>query len=362
MPQGDCWGSAYGKMGEWDRERERIASAAVQLCMDEGDVITWIRGGIRLGWNGIGRMFGMERALKYAPASEGNLMKGARAMAGDNADLADFLMEILHCCVGMARKADALRHRHLVISDLHENCRALEHFVRMAERSQGGLDDIWLLGDLFGHSDSATGNEDLTQDVIDAIRGFERYRGPVVCGNWEYWLTHPESDAHNSKYREQLAQRRELLGRRSNRPLLDWIARDTTRCIGDFTLFHGCSYACFRNSDFQPHPCETYLFPRDLNIVTRGLFGNADHLKTPHFLFGHTHTPGFFTYSVSSMVNMWRFFTMDLVNRPICYGDSGLRFGINPGSAGISSRRFPRTAILLDTAEKTFTYLVDIEE
>ena len=240
----------------------------------------------------------------------------------------------------------------------------------MAEKTKGGLDDIWLLGDVFGHSDTATGNEDLSQSVIDAFRNFEKYRGPVVCGNWEYWLTHPDSDARNKyqwKYREQLAQRRELLGRKNNRALLDWLARDSVRIFpdqgqGEFTMFHGCSYVCYRNSDFQPHPCECYLFPRDLNIVTRGLFGNRENLKTPHFLFGHTHTPGFFTYSVSSMVNMWQFFTMDLKNRPITYGDSRQRFGINPGSAGIETRRFPRTAVLLDTAEKTFTYLVDIED
>lgn len=59
---------------------------------------------------------------------------------------------------------------------------------------------------------------------------------------------------------------------------------------------------------------------------------------------------------------MWQFFTMELKDRPISYGDSSQRYGINPGTAGIETRRFPRTAVLLDTAEKTFTYLVDTEE
>lgn len=234
----------------------------------------------------------------------------------------------------------------------------------------GGFDDIWLLGDLFGHSDDATGEEELTQPVLNAFQILEKYKGPAVRGNWEHWLIHPEHDArskYQGKYRDQLVQRRELLSQRDNRALLDWIARDTIRILPEietpeFTMFHGCSYPCHRNSDYQPHPCECYLFPRDLNIVTRGLFGNAENLKTPHFLFGHTHTPGFFTYSVTSMKNMWQFFTMDMQGRAIRYGDPGQRFGINPGSAGIETGRFPRTAVLLDTYQKTFTYLVDMEE
>lgn len=259
----------------------------------------------------------------------------------------------------------------MVISDLHENCTALTRFIRTAEKTRGGLEDIWLLGDLFGHGDDATGEEDLTQSVLDSFQNLEKTAALMVQGNWEYWLTHPERDEENKdqgKYRSQLAQRRELLGKRgSNKALLERIVQNTVRIFpekgqGEFSLFHGCSYACHRNSDYQPHPCECYLFPRDLNIVTRGLFGNRDNLNTPHFLFGHTHTPGYFTYSVTSMVNMWQFFTMNMVNRPICYGDTGQRFGINPGTAGIKTRRFPRTAVLLDTENKTFMYLVDTEE
>ncbi len=148
--------------------------------------------------------------------------------------------------------------------------------------------------------------------------------------------------------------------------LLERLAGEDTVCCpegngAEFTLFHGCSYACHGNSDYQPVPCECYLFPRDLNTVTRGLFGNGEHLPTPHFLFGHTHVPGYFTYAEKSMVNMWQFFTMDLRNRPIPYGEGGRRFGINPGSAGISGKNLPGTAVLLDTEQKTFTYLTDEE-
>ena len=61
------------------------------------------------------------------------------------------------------------------------------------------------------------------------------------------------------------------------------------------------------------------------------------------------------------MTNMWQFFTYDLKNRPISYGESGRRFGINPGSAGIEGKNLPRTALLVDTYEKSFIYLTDEE-
>lgn len=233
----------------------------------------------------------------------------------------------------------------------------------------GGFDDIWLLGDVFGHSDDATGLDDLTQDILDGLMTLMRYQGLSVRGNWEYWLTHPERDSINKdqgKYTEQLTQRRKLLDQKKNRALLDRLNMDSVTAGPDngeaeFTLFHGCSYACHCNSDYQPQPCECYLFPRDLNTVTRGLFARPENLKTPHFLFGHTHTPGYFTYSVTSMINIWQFFTPAKAEQPISYGDSRQRFGINPGTAGVGGKRFPRTALLLDTYEKTFTYLVDIE-
>ena len=233
----------------------------------------------------------------------------------------------------------------------------------------GGFDDIWLLGDVFGHSSEATGEDERTLPVLDELMTLMRYSGPSVQGNWEFWLSHPERDSSNKdqgKYAGLLAQRRELLSQKRYRPLLDRLCSESVRVLPkkgtpEFTLFHGCSYACHGNSDYQPQPCECYLFPRDLNTVTRGLFGNPDNLRTPHFLFGHTHTPGYFTYSVTSMVNVWQFFTPEQAEKPISYGDSRQRFGINPGSAGITGKNMPRTALLLDTNEKTFTYLIDEE-
>ncbi len=255
------------------------------------------------------------------------------------------------------------------MSDLHENFLALQRFIRIAERQPGGFEDLWLLGDIFGHSDEATGDADLTQSVIDELSLLLRYGGYAVRGNWEYWLSHPERDELNrdqGKYTGQLVQRRALLSRKNNSALLELLSQDIVTAAGEngeaeFTLFHGCSYACHGNSDYQPEPCECYLFPRDLNTVTRGLFGNPENLGTPNFLFGHTHTPGYFAYAAASMVNMWQFFTYDQKNHPVFYGDCSRRWGINPGSAGIEGKNIPRTALLLDTYEKTFTYLIDEE-
>lgn len=252
--------------------------------------------------------------------------------------------------------------RHLVLSDLHENFAALGRFIAAAEAACGEAVDIWLLGDTFGHSDESTGTDDLTQSALECLRGSLPRVSEAVSGNWEFWLAHPEGDSRDrEKHAEQLNARRELLQKKKNRDVFKFLNGESVRVCGDFTLFHGCSYACFGNSGYRPAACECYLFPRDLNIVTRGLFGSAEHLTTRHFLFGHTHIPGWFAYSEESMVSMWQHFTPDLAGREYSYGDGRRRFGINPGSAGIAGRKTPRTALLLDSAAQTFMYLTDEE-
>ncbi len=255
--------------------------------------------------------------------------------------------------------------RHLVLSDLHENGDALERFIDIAQKKHGGFDSVWFLGDIFGHSLDSIGQSDLRQNFINNVQKYLTTDSVTICGNWEYWLGHPEMDTENRnqrRYEFQLGQRRAILSRKQNKKILERILPNTILKISDFTLFHGCSYTCHGNSEYKLQPWECYLFPRDLNIVTRGLFGNRRHLETPHFLFGHTHVPGWFSYSNSTMTNMWRYLTRDMIGKPISYADRNLRFGINPGSAGVYRFRVPRTALLLDTGEKTFTYLADEED
>lgn len=259
--------------------------------------------------------------------------------------------------------------RHLVISDLHENHPALRRFIAQAEKVHGGFEDIWFLGDIFGHSDESMGQSNLTQAYIDGLDILSKYPFLTVWGNWEYWLGHPELD-DSGKYQKdhdfQLKQRRLLLMQKKNRSVLERFLRQAVTCYpegsaAEFTLFHGCSFACHGNSDYRPEPWECYLFPRDLNLVTRELFGSSRHLKTPHFLFGHTHIPGWFQHSESGCVTLWNYFIPSRAGQPVYYGNPACRFGLNPGSAGVARKNTPRTVLLLDTTEKTFTYLVDKE-
>ena len=258
--------------------------------------------------------------------------------------------------------------RHLIISDLHENHSALRRLLKKALFFFGGLDDIWLLGDIFGHSDQAVGMSNLTEAFFEGVRYLNTYPHISVWGNWEYWLGHPEKDEINEAQRdhkEALIQHREFLLRKGYQSFLDELLQHNVILAPEespeFTLFHGCSYSCHGNSAYQPEPWECYLHPRDINLVTRGLFSDKTHLQTSHFLFGHTHVPGFFVYSKSSMMSMWRMFESGMAGHPISYANKRLRYGINPGSAGILANGLPRTAVLLDTNEKTFTYLTDDE-
>lgn len=259
------------------------------------------------------------------------------------------------------------KHRHLILSDIHENADALMRLVLKALRMPGGIDDIWLLGDLFGHSENAIGVPRLQKRFLSVLKDLEQFPIYSVFGNWEFWLFHPENDQKNSAQsnaQETLASRRRML-QRSKPVLLRGMMKNSILMLpeqqAEFTLFHGCSYSCHNTTEYQADPWESYLNPHDLNIVTRGLFGNPEHLQTDHFLFGHTHKPGFFAFSKSSFVNMWRVFTPEMAEKPLSYKNGGYRYGINPGSAGIENGNIPRTGVVLDTAEKTFQFIIDSE-
>ena len=255
--------------------------------------------------------------------------------------------------------------RHLVISDIHENHEAIVRLILKARKIPGGFRDIWFLGDFFGHSEDAVGKSRLTRSCLLTVTDLFQLPFYCVFGNWEYWLMHPENDAINEaqkNHKTALEERRKKLNSKSKivsqrlmrKPILELPEKRP-----EFTLFHGCSFSCHDTAVYHADPWESYINPHDMNIVTRNLFGNTDHLKTPHFLFGHTHIPGYFVYSKTSFVNMWRMFSPDMAENPIYYGNENQRYGINPGSAGINQKNFPRTAIILDTKAKTFQYIID---
>ena len=114
IPKEPLWGAAFGKIGEWDLTRDRIASAAVQLSLNEKNIITGIRGGLCLGAKNVRRMFPLEKALKNRRVSEEDLEKGVRAMipaaAGyaDEEEFAALLKDILLRAAAMADERRAI--------------------------------------------------------------------------------------------------------------------------------------------------------------------------------------------------------------------------------------------------------------
>ena len=114
LPREAFWGSAFAKTGEWDLTGEQAAAAAVQLSLDERDIVTGIRGGIRLRSGCVRRMFPLEKALKNKAASDENIEKAAGAMARavqagpEDEDLCGMLTDILQRAVSMARERRSL--------------------------------------------------------------------------------------------------------------------------------------------------------------------------------------------------------------------------------------------------------------
>lgn len=255
--------------------------------------------------------------------------------------------------------------RHLVLSDIHENSGSLQRILAEARKTNGGYDDIWLLGDLLGHADRISGRDAFNSDVPAVIALIENETSEAVFGNWEYWLTHPEDDRVNpaqEKYLDQLQGLRAGLNGTLDRVLekLSMKAMLTvTKETPEFTLFHGCSFRLYSGDGHTAAPWESYLYPKELNRVTRGLFENSANLTTDHFLFGHTHMPGYFVYSMRTLTNVWMQFTENWLGVVFPYRNGVQRFGINPGSVGERRTGLPRTALIIDQERATFEYVAD---
>ena len=107
IPSGSV-GEAFGKTGEWDLTRETAGAAAVRIRLNEDDTVADIRGGLRVGYRNIRRMFPLEKALKNKPVSEENLQKAVRAMlsviSGSGETLSPLLTDVLARAAGMAKE------------------------------------------------------------------------------------------------------------------------------------------------------------------------------------------------------------------------------------------------------------------
>ena len=112
-----------------------------------------------------------------------------------------------------------MKNRHLVLSDVHENQNSLMRFILKAAKSRDGFDDIWLLGDLFGHSEDAVGEKRLRRSFLSVLSDLSLVPIHSVFGNWEYWLMHPEKDRENEaqqNFIESLSTRRTCLQAKEN--------------------------------------------------------------------------------------------------------------------------------------------------
>ena len=110
LPKERHMGEAFGKIGQWDRDTEPFAAAAVRLSLDESNKITVIRGGLRIGKKSIRRMFSLEKGLKNQIAGDTAFVKAAAAMAAtvktevSEAELSDLLTELLQSSFKMANE------------------------------------------------------------------------------------------------------------------------------------------------------------------------------------------------------------------------------------------------------------------
>lgn len=258
-----------------------------------------------------------------------------------------------------------MNNRHLILSDIHENSGSLKRILEEARKTDGGYDDIWLLGDIFGHADRISGKDAFVSDIPAVMALIQEETAEAVFGNWEYWLAHPEDDRTNPAQEKNLAQ---LNGLRENlngtlQGLLQRLSMKSLMVVPredpEFTLFHGCSFPIHNGNGRSPAPWESYLYPKELNRVTRGLFENRDHLATDHFLFGHTHMPGYFVYSTRTMTNAWMQFNENWLGKVFPFRNGVQRFGINPGSVGERHAGYPRTALIVDRSRATFEYIAD---
>lgn len=252
----------------------------------------------------------------------------------------------------------------LVVSDIHQDDRALETILRCS----ADYDQIWFLGDVVGHGDHVKhkypdyeGNAQVCYEML------QHHKAQCIIWNWEYWLLNPEKDKEKDSnqypYRDELTIAREGLKRKG---LLDWISswkQDIP--ISPFTLVHGSVDRYNGPGSEADHPSEVYLMPEELDIVKRVFLYKKT--STPHMLFGHTHIPGYFTYNghfypewhdiKKSDLDVSHPYKLEMISRVV-------HFVINPGSANLNRNKDSKgywsdvygTILEINTDEHTFTY------
>ncbi len=261
--------------------------------------------------------------------------------------------------------------KHLVISDIHQDDRALQSLLKSAK----DYDAIWCLGDVAGHKDQLEkkyAGEGYTGDVLACYQMLREINAKCIIGNWEGWLLQQERDndetAYQHPYASELAEIRDVL---KGTDILDWIKCWETSMYLDnlFTLVHG---SIDNNGNDKAKMWETYIRPKrpgvkqdvknhdDIELI-HNIFWRKK-LNTPHMLHGHTHIPGHFIWNR----NLPEWYGPDLdYEYPYNYRNRTSHYIVNPGSLSLNrvsngsafERDLQGTALVIDTHKHVFYYI-----
>jgi len=254
--------------------------------------------------------------------------------------------------------------KYLVISDIHQDDRALEQVLKNAKE----YDAVWCLGDIVGHKDYVLEKYDnkYSGDAHACYEMLRHVNAQCIIGNWEMWLLAPEKDidkfSDQHKYAEELDHARKVFGENG---ILKWIKTwEENRIFEPFTLVHGSIDNIDNNGYQMEAPCAVYPLPGHKNLIKQIVLQKK--ISTPHMLFGHTHIPGFFEQTEHIMPE-WHPLKVDDLYKEQEYNifNFTLQFFINPGSIGLNRtddrrdyrKNLSSTALEIDTKKEIFRYL-----
>jgi len=201
--------------------------------------------------------------------------------------------------------------RYAIIADIHANLAAFDA-VRQDMESQGGVEEIWCLGDVVGYG----------PDPGACLERLCRYRHVCVAGNHDWGavgkvdlgLFNPDA----------AAACRWTAGRLTPAEKAYLAGLPTVVEKGEFTLAHGS----------PREPIGEYIISASIARV------NADYFQTPYCLVGHTHQPAVYRFEGEGCSGS-RF----LPNVGLLLGKN--RLIINPGSVGQPRDGDPRASYAL---------------
>ena len=202
--------------------------------------------------------------------------------------------------------------RYAIIADIHSNLEAMTAVLGEIEH-QGGVDEIWCLGDIVGYG----------PDPGKCIELLRRYKHVCVAGNHD-WATIGRVDT--TEFNPDAAAACRWTSAQLNRTDIEYLAKLPLAIEeGDFTLVHGS----------PRDPIWEYL------ISTSIAKENFAYFKTPFCLVGHSHIPLVFSHDDSGTPSSSQF----LPDIKLTLGRH--RLIINPGGVGQPRDGDPRASYAL---------------